>query len=285
MLYNYFSTKKFNNLRESLGFEKIDDSIFLCCPKYNFFIDKKIIFNILKIISPEIIISKDLSLAKKETVEDLIKKNRKVSGYSFIDNLYSDLLIKKTHYTSIIDISKSIEEIYKSFDNSLKKNIRKAENNGFFVKKAEDIEDFNDYYNLLKKFRDNLGFRTDSYDTAKKMWDILHNSTNESNYEVFLCLDINLEILSAMGVITNKEDRQLIEVSIARSQKSIKEKLTDNELLKWEIIKWAKNNNFTYYDLAGINIEAKKDTKEYNIARYKKNWGGATTPMYFYRNK
>ena len=66
------------------------------------------------------------------------------------------------------------------------------------------------------------------------------------------------------------------EYSIIRSERDTKEKLYSQDLLKWKIIEWGLENNFSYYDLSGINLNP-NNIKEKGIFRYKQKWGGKLT--------
>ncbi len=63
------------------------------------------------------------------------------------------------------------------------------------------------------------------------------------------------------------------EFGIARTKKDSEGKLYSQDLLKWHIIKWGKNNNLKYYDLTGVNPYPQNE-KEKGIFRYKEKWGG-----------
>ena len=65
----------------------------------------------------------------------------------------------------------------------------------------------------------------------------------------------------------------LVEQGISRSILDIENKLYAQELLRWEVIKWGKQNNGRFYDFAGINPEG-RTPKEEGIFRNKKKWGG-----------
>ncbi|MBI2547508.1 MAG: GNAT family N-acetyltransferase [Candidatus Aenigmarchaeota archaeon] len=47
-----------------------------------------------------------------------------------------------------------------------------------------------------------------------------------------------------------------------------------NSLLVWELIKYGKCENFTYFDLCGYDLHAKKGEKQFSISMFKASFGG-----------
>ena len=45
-------------------------------------------------------------------------------------------------------------------------------------------------------------------------------------------------------------------------------------LLHWEIIKWAKHNGHTKYDLHGFPEPSGRDDPLYGVCPFKRGWGG-----------
>lgn len=247
MYYNYFDTENFNRLRESLGFTKIQNSIYIGPYKYIKFLDNKLLFNLFKFLFPITYVEKDLSLT------DIRKK---VYGLSF-----KKIKNAKEYNTFIIDLEKEL-----NLDRSIKKNINKAQD--FKVSIISSKVELKEYYKAYKDFRKSHGFRYDSYYIVEKMFDILGD-----NYKIFIAKKDH-KIYSALGIIINYDEKQFIEVSAVRT----KESKYDNDLLKYQIIQWGIKNNLRYYDLAGVDLNNE------GIFRYKKKWGGELTKYYVYEN-
>ncbi len=283
MFYNYYSTQKYRELLKEKGYTKLENPYFLLGAfKHPKFQDNRLLLNINKIIFPCLYIQKDLSQIDLRQIKS--RKYFRVYGSSLQKIKRCDGFKVQLSYTFLIDLSKTEQELFTSFDYSLQKQIKKAKDFGLSVVMARSQSDFLDYYHLLKKFRDSRNFSTESKSFALKMWNVLHeNNTNKSCYEVFLCKDKDDNVLSGLGIIMNPEEKNFIEVASARSKKSEKEKMPDNDFLKYSIILWAKGNGMIRYDLAGANPDAKQNSKEYNIYKYKSKWGGTLTKVYNYQ--
>jgi len=268
MYFNYFSSQKFKELRAQLSFNELDDNVYLCAYKLRYSKFR----NIIKKIFPAIYIEKDLFLVDQSKLLKLVVKKKifYICGYSFFD--IQTQFNKIEAYTFILNIQKPIETLYLNFEHSVRKNIKKAEKLGLRVQRVKNQKDFKKYYDALKKFRNRLGFKTDSFELAKKMWGTLHShANNDSSYEIFICCDLTGELLSGLGIIINWETKSFIEVAAVRTSKCP----TSNDFLKWNIIKWAKNNGLAEYNMAGVNPNSDKNSKEYNIWRAKKNGAGS----------
>ena len=63
------------------------------------------------------------------------------------------------------------------------------------------------------------------------------------------------------------------EFKVAGEKLDLEEKLYSQDLLRWKIIEWAKQNNCRYYDLSGVQI-SNRTPKEDGIFRNKEKWGG-----------
>ncbi|HNZ83836.1 MAG TPA: hypothetical protein PKL98_01010 [Candidatus Pacearchaeota archaeon] len=283
MLFNYFYTKNHQEFKKSLGYNFSSDDFSIGAYKHNLFLGNKLLINSIRIALPSISLEKDFSLYKQNTIENIAKKNKAfyISGFSF--NYQDDNVNCKKQYTFLLDLDKNIDEIYQAIDRSVKKNLKHAKELGISCSRVLQKEGFLAYCDVLKEFRSGNNFRIDKQETLLKQWELMHREKpTKSNYEVFLSKDKNGNILSGMGIIINWEEKQFIEVSIARAKKSIEDKLPDGELLKWSIICWAQENGLKSYNLAGADPDALPGTKEYNIFKYKTKWGATLTPYYFF---
>ena len=79
-------------------------------------------------------------------------------------------------------------------------------------------------------------------------------------------------------------NKQIFEWGVGRSELDYSKKLYSQDLLKWKIIEWGKENNCDYYDLSGVNPSPETD-KESKIFRYKKKWGGELIQYKMYKSK
>ena len=290
MNYNYFSTPAFSKFKEALGFRVVAPYFYLGAYKQKRFLNWPIVIKIVRKFFSQIEIDVDMSLVDKKLLAELINRYHPyyVSGTSF-SKLEIDGFNIKESGTFILDLNKTREELWQKMDYSLRKQIKKGERLDLVVKRVENIQELKNYYDLLKSSRKRVGFRTLPFSIFKKQWGCLYREI-ASCYEVFACYNQSGELLAGLGLIINPDSGQCMEVAVARAEKAAK--LPAGDFLKWNMIKWIKNQGLKYFDLAGVNSKIRtsgvretpdvQTLKEINIYRYKAKWGGDFYPVYHY---
>lgn len=283
MKFDYFSTEKYLQFCEAIGFKQPEDNFLIGGLKHEQLLNNRLLLKIFGALLPELKYCKDIKFINKQKFDLLVKKYKPFHfSCTSADNINNPFL-KKKYYTIIIDLEKGKEYLWEELDYSLKKQIRKAESMNFSVVRIASASEFKQYFSSLKSFRDKLGFKTVPLSVAIKQWDIMHSSNpEESCYEIFICKNGNQELLAGLGIIINPESRNFIEVASFRNETCTKNNLPANDFLKWKIVEWSHKNNYKHYDLAGVNPYAPEGSKEYNIYRFKNKWGGILSAYYTY---
>ena len=91
-----------------------------------------------------------------------------------------------------------------------------------------------------------------------------------------LCLNIFLAYYEGKpvgGLGVSSFNNFINEWGVGRSEIDFSKKLYAQDLIKWKIIEWGKENKLNYFDLSGVN-PIPSNSKEEGIFRYKKKWGG-----------
>ena len=107
----------------------------------------------------------------------------------------------KENGTIIIDLQASEEELWQNVKKEARKLIRRTSEDGYRVKICDSERDFKKYYELLKKSRKDMDFSTTPYSFMKKQWDTMH----PDNYNVFIVVDKDEDILAGMGVLFSED--------------------------------------------------------------------------------
>lgn len=170
----------------------------------------------------------------------------------------------KSWATFIIDLSKSEDELWKAVDNSARKNVRKTLEE-VIVKQVEIEEEYKQYHAVLNEGRKRE--KVFPYRYSPSLWEIWRKTKTG---EVFLAVK-NGKVLAGLGI--SCFNGYVNEWGAATSTKALKEKVYAQDAIKWTIIKWAKEKQFKYFDLTGINPNPQTE-KEKGIYRYKEKWGG-----------
>lgn len=180
----------------------------------------------------------------------------------------------KENYTLTINLNKSIEEAKSALTKKGKKAIREANEKGVVVRLANSQQDIQNYYNLVLKHRNKLGFKTPSYEKFLKQWKILHDE--------FSCMDVFMayleeKLIASLGVIYYNGNA--IEVMSGQSETNYRENLFAGDLIKWKIIEWGIEKGLRTYDLGGVNPNPTTE-KEKSILQFKSKWGGELVKRY-----
>ena len=169
--------------------------------------------------------------------------------------------------TFVINLNDDIETIFNNTNkNSVRKNIKRSEIRGVKIRLIESKSDALNHFNLLKEHR----IRNNLIYPSKEI--VLENYRlgKKKGLTGFLALFEGKPIASITFVYLNG---YILEEGISRSVTDIRKKLYAQELLRWNIIKWGKENDCKFYDLAGVKAE-NRTTKEDGIFRNKEKWGG-----------
>lgn len=171
---------------------------------------------------------------------------------------------KDVQATIIIDLNKSVEELWTAVDKDARWGVKKAKKEKLMIKKSNKKQDLDEFYKIYKQTCDYGGI------TPKPMENIKDS--------IFFFCKKQDKIIAGAAIIDHENYVELfLNASLHESLK-----YQPNNLLYWAIILWAKKNNYSYFDLGGYQLNAQKATKLYEINRFKKRWGGeiVKSPVY-----
>lgn len=179
-------------------------------------------------------------------------------------------LFKDIRATILVDLSKTIEEIWQNIDRSRRKNVNKAIRLGLVFRKADE--------NDLKYYHENI---------YKKVWE--SGGANAASYEYWLnmiktdfefyVVELNSKIIGG-AVAGGKILNRFSFAAVGSDPDYYDYRATD--LMYWELIKIAKSRNFKVVDFSGYQLNARGHTEGVN--RFKSMWGGFLHTDYIYSN-
>lgn len=212
----------------------------------------------------------------KEYLEKILsfynKKNRNKALYTQVRNvfnidIYKEVFLKQSfvfeeHLNIIVDLKKEEDELWKDVHSKRRNEIRRATKEGTkFI--------FNNSYEALLK---SYNILIDVYKRAKlplpsfsHFESLLKLSDNKSGLRIATAV-YNEKIIGCMLILICNNT---IYDYYAGSYKSFYNKYP-NDLIPWEIFKWGKENDFSYFDFGG----AGKPNIPYGVRDYKKKFGG-----------
>lgn len=202
----------------------------------------------------------------REEAEDLKKKYHYIHLYSFEkENLPSgfDVLIQRT---LIFDLSQNLEEIFKKFNDTCKKHIRRGERDADVTLRALD-DNVTASYALYEKVKRQEGARPDIKREFKNC--IFFNAYFKNEMIVTMSFYDNGEIIRAKHIASLRKEKGEYAKIIAHASRR----------LNWEVMKWGKAHGRNIFDIGGITDDPTKT----GIREFKQSFGGDEVDVYIYR--
>jgi hypothetical protein len=215
---------------------------------------------------------KEDSMALLIELKKYFKKNYFFYNYiipdRYIGALDEDKIFYKCEFSTItIDLSISLEEIWKNLDKDARWGVNKAKKEGAEIILAKNKKDFEEFYKIYLE----TSIRGQFFPETKSFLEELYSSFSEYN-QIFL-VRFKEKIIAGAWI---KFGGPHFKIPKLEYNASLSEHLNiqPNNLLYWYIIEWAKKNNFPEVDLGGIEPEAKEGTKFDSLNKFKSRWGG-----------
>lgn len=181
----------------------------------------------------------NLQLSNKFQLINLLKQNGAIKGKRFF-----------TPTTFWIDLTKSEEELLKSFSSKTRYNIRIAQKKGVIVKEDNSGESFKRYLELTRETTKRQAFFAHTEKYHRLMWKHLYKSliiNHKPPIAHLFTAAYKGEILTTWILFTWKD---FLYYPYGASTDDHKEVMANN-LMMWEAIKFGRNLNLKTFDLWG----------------------------------
>lgn len=166
------------------------------------------------------------------------------------------------HLNYLFDLQMGVEKLWDRTSKILKKNIARAYKKGTTVTLANNLDQINEAYNIVKNLYTNLKLPFVNKEFIIKLY---NSATNNKGLKVFNSLYEEKIIGTRMVLLYNG----YIYDYYAGAKEEYYNKYP-NDLLPWEVIKWGAENKMRIFDFGG----AGHPDKEYGVREYKKKFGG-----------
>ena len=192
----------------------------------------------------------------------------------------SEILMKngwqeKKMGTFLIDLRISEEELWTNIDRrSGRKAVNKALKNGVKISTIKNLDDLKIHHQLLNEGKQMAGLQNYPFKSLKYSWNIL----KEIGQTGFIAWLDDVPLASTLVTTYNG---YLNEWGFAEAKIDRKNLTFGSDLIKWHLIKWGHKNNFSYFDLSGVEFSP-ETSKEKGIFNFKKKWGGNLMEWYHY---
>jgi len=181
--------------------------------------------------------------------------------------------------TYVIDLREDIEVLFKRVQKRARQYIKKAPEKGVRVEIANNIEDFDRWWDVYMSTVNRKSFTFEDYDLARELF--LHE-----NLSRLFVVKINGEI--ACGCFLHCGYNTVIHW-ISGTNKNFSE-IASGYHLRWKMIEWAKEQGFSYYDMGGALLACYDESGELidtgkgeGPSAFKKKFGGEYKEVYDYR--
>lgn len=169
-----------------------------------------------------------------------------------------------------LDLSKTEDQLFKSMESRVKYDIRRAVRENVNIISDDGGEEYLEaFYCLLDQVSVRNKFPIYSYEMMQYIWQLL---TSLEMCKIFLAR-INDKIVSGAFLLLFGDK------CIYQWGGSIRTKINPNQLLHWEIMRWAKSKGFRIYDLQGIPENVKEGDELWGIYLFKRGFGGQRTQL------
>ena len=169
--------------------------------------------------------------------------------------------------TYVVDCQGSEEELWRRLKHSARKSIRKAQDRGLTVRRLQSRDEVQPYLQFAKRAARASGRTLSGQPDLLMAWDCLRG---HACLEFFVA-ELRGECMSGLGI--RGQGAWISEFGSYQSVRDRTERLNAQDLIKWEVIRWARRCGIRYFDLAGVN-PAPATAKEAGIRQFKEKWGG-----------
>lgn len=168
--------------------------------------------------------------------------------------------------TFILDLTQEIEKIKSGFESKFRYNIHVAEKHGIVVKRRDDEEALKEFYDIYKETCSRQAFIIHPLAYYKK---IMEEIILKGNGAFFNAYHEGRAIASVVIFTFGKRAWYMYGAS-ANAYRN----MMPNNLIHWEVIKWAKEKDLKEYDLWGIPSNPGEKHPLWGVYRFKKGMGG-----------
>lgn len=184
----------------------------------------------------------DPELIYDEKIEKLYKEN----GYVVLSKDADKDELIQPRFNMILNVKdKNEDELFKSFSEKTRYNIRLSGRKGVKVRYSNSTEDLKSFYELYKitTLRDKIGCRAYEY------FENMLKAYDPKNIRIYVASHENQDLSAAIAL---NYGGKLFYIYGASSNE--KRNLMPNYLMQWEMIKWAIETKCNFYDFGGVLI-------------------------------
>ncbi len=168
--------------------------------------------------------------------------------------------------TLIMNLSNTEDDLWKNLKKSTRDEVRQAERKGVQIECARNENDFNDWWFIHANTASAKKFRTEPHNLVYELF-------KNSDLSRLFVAKVDNKIIAGSFILLDKVPLYWLGATDLSYSK-----YRPNNLLQWEIIKWAKEQKYPHYDMGGAIID-----EEHGPTKFKKGFSGEYKQYYIYR--
>ncbi len=168
--------------------------------------------------------------------------------------------------TYIVDIRRPVDEIRANFESKFRYNIKVAIKSGILVKENNTIEGVQEFHNIYKETSSRQTFIIHPLTYYKKVFEFIISKGFGS---IFIAYKDNVPVAGVFIFTFGKRAWYMYGAS-----SNAHRNMMPNNLIHWEVIKWAKEKGIEDYDLWGIPSNPTEKHPLWGVYRFKKGFNG-----------
>lgn len=196
--------------------------------------------------------------------------------WELVDSVFADYAYEmQERATIILDVNGDLDALWQGLTKEARQKVRKAERQEVQIFEDNTEDGLNRYYSVRLENARRNGLRPPSKESILASEPIY---MRHGLAKLFLAEHEGQTVAGQLLVVFNG-NVQL--GGICYSDRARQLRLSANDLLQWELIKWANTMGHRRIDWAGFSLEPTSE-KEAGINRFKEKWGGQVVRYHSY---
>jgi len=174
-----------------------------------------------------------------------------------------------------VSLKRSVDDLWDNIGSNKRKNIRKATKSGVQVKEAKGHEDFLYFYKMLETTGRRAGFNPPTFSELDAIWEAY---VPRGLGRIFFA-EFKGENIAGVFTVTHGDTVYAKAAASLESAWSVR----PNDLLHWEAMKWACEQEFSNYHM-GVVPEPIPEcgSPQWGVWRWKREWNGRLQKLLVY---
>lgn len=182
--------------------------------------------------------------------------------------------------TILVNLDQSLEVLWKQVEKDARRTVRRGVEQGVEVTKASKFEELREFYDLNVQSSKRAKTKVYPFSHFASLWS--HFSPLDKTV-VFVAHVKDKPVAAALYLMHNETIHIF---ALGDSHYARSNRIYGNEVLMWQVIKWAHERGFKYFDHSGVELYKVDagDEKARNIFRFKLKWGGQLVEYHDYKS-